>query len=60
MGEDDRADYKTDQKFAEHMQNTPKAVSDFAKKKSILEQRRYLPVFAVRQDVSFPSPYSPI
>ncbi|KYB28330.1 Pre-mRNA-splicing factor ATP-dependent RNA helicase PRP16-like Protein [Tribolium castaneum] len=48
--EDDTADYKTDQKFAEHMKST-EASSDFAKKKTILEQRRYLPVFAVRQEL---------
>ncbi|XP_044269534.1 pre-mRNA-splicing factor ATP-dependent RNA helicase PRP16 [Tribolium madens] len=48
--DDDTADYKTDQKFAEHMKST-EASSDFAKKKTILEQRRYLPVFAVRQEL---------
>lgn len=48
--EDDTADYKTDQKFAEHMKKT-EVSSDFAKKKSILQQRRYLPAFAVRQEV---------
>lgn len=51
QGADDVTDYKTDQKFAEHMQDTPEASSEFAKKKSILEQRRYLPVFAVRQEL---------
>ncbi|RZC39968.1 hypothetical protein BDFB_012110 [Asbolus verrucosus] len=48
--DDDTADYKTDQKFAEHMKQT-EAASDFARKKTILEQRRYLPVFAVRQEL---------
>ncbi|GJQ67978.1 hypothetical protein Trydic_g16727 [Trypoxylus dichotomus] len=48
--DDDTTDYKTDQKFAEHMTNT-QASSDFARKKSISEQRRYLPVFAVRQEL---------
>lgn len=48
--DDDTADYKTDQKFAEHMTKT-EAASDFARKKSISEQRRYLPVFAVRQEL---------
>lgn len=50
---DDETDYKTDQKFADHMQETAEASSEFAKKKTILQQRRYLPVFAVRQEVSF-------
>lgn len=48
--DDDSADYKTDQKFAEHMKKT-EVSSDFARKKSILQQRRYLPVFAVRQEL---------
>ncbi|RZF39395.1 hypothetical protein LSTR_LSTR000916 [Laodelphax striatellus] len=48
---DDETDYKTDQKFADHMKDTPEASSDFAKKKTIIEQRRYLPVFAVRQEL---------
>lgn len=48
--DDDSTDYKTDHKFAEHMTKS-EASSDFARKKSILEQRRYLPAFAVRQEV---------
>ncbi|XP_049807833.1 pre-mRNA-splicing factor ATP-dependent RNA helicase PRP16 [Schistocerca nitens] len=51
QNENDETDYKTDQKFAEHMQNASQATSEFAKKKSILQQRRYLPVFAVRQEL---------
>ncbi|KAG8244813.1 Pre-mRNA-splicing factor ATP-dependent RNA helicase PRP16 [Homalodisca vitripennis] len=51
QGKDDETDYKTDQKFAEHMKDTPEASSEFAKKKTITEQRRYLPVFAVRQEL---------
>lgn len=47
----DIADYKKDQKFAEHMQNQEQGSSDFAKKKSIMQQRQYLPVYAVRQDL---------
>lgn len=48
--DDDTADYKTDQKFAEHMKST-EAASDFARKKTFLEQRQYLPVFAARQEL---------
>ncbi|PSN46456.1 Pre-mRNA-splicing factor ATP-dependent RNA helicase PRP16 [Blattella germanica] len=48
---DDETDYKTDQKFADHMQEATQATSEFAKKKTILQQRRYLPVFAVRQEL---------
>ncbi|XP_050295240.1 pre-mRNA-splicing factor ATP-dependent RNA helicase PRP16 isoform X2 [Anthonomus grandis grandis] len=49
--EDDCTDYKADHKFAEHMKRPGEASSDFARKKSIAEQRRYLPVFAVRQEL---------
>ncbi|XP_072388700.1 pre-mRNA-splicing factor ATP-dependent RNA helicase PRP16 [Diabrotica undecimpunctata] len=49
--DDDSTDYKADHKFAEHMKDTGAASSDFARKKTILEQRRYLPAFAVRQEL---------
>ncbi|XP_066259439.1 pre-mRNA-splicing factor ATP-dependent RNA helicase PRP16 [Euwallacea similis] len=49
--EDDSTDYKADHKFAEHMKGSSEASSEFAKRKSISEQRRYLPVFAVRQEL---------
>lgn len=48
--DDDSTDYRTDQKFADHMKDTHVS-SDFARKKSISQQRRYLPAFAVRQEV---------
>lgn len=34
------------------MSGKTEAKSDFAKKKSLSQQRNYLPVFAVRQEVS--------
>ncbi|XP_035422173.1 pre-mRNA-splicing factor ATP-dependent RNA helicase PRP16 [Cygnus atratus] len=49
--EDGKVDYKTEQKFAEHMKEKSEARSEFAKKKSILEQRQYLPIFAVQQEL---------
>ncbi|CAG9863000.1 unnamed protein product [Phyllotreta striolata] len=49
--EDDTTDYKADHKFAEHMKDTSAASSDFARKKTIVEQRQYLPAFAVRQEL---------
>ncbi|NXV65572.1 PRP16 helicase, partial [Molothrus ater] len=49
--EDGKVDYKTEQKFAEHMKEKSEASSEFAKKKSILEQRQYLPIFAVQQEL---------
>lgn len=43
--------HRADQKFAEHMKEKSQASSEFARKKSILEQRQYLPIFAVRQQL---------
>jgi len=47
-GEDD---YKDNQKFAEHMKDKSEASSEFAAKKSLREQRQYLPIFAIREEV---------
>lgn len=52
--EEEVTDYKTSQKFAQHMTDKMEASSDFAKRKTISQQRCYLPAFAVRQDVSQP------
>ncbi|VVC94692.1 unnamed protein product [Leptidea sinapis] len=40
-------------KYAEHLDNEtePESKSDFVKKKSITEQRRFLPVFAAREEL---------
>lgn len=51
MNEAGDTDYKKGQQFAKHMKEATHATSDFAVKKSILQQRQYLPVFAVRQEV---------
>ena len=50
-GEDNDVNYKDAQKFADHMKNKSEAVSDFAKRRSIKEQRQFLPVYAVRQEL---------
>lgn len=47
----DDIDYKKSQKFAEHMQEKSDAVSDFALRRTIDEQRKYLPIYAVREDL---------
>ena len=44
-------DYKDNQKFAEHMKDKTEASSEFAAKKTIREQRQYLPIFAIREEV---------
>ncbi|XP_055504934.1 pre-mRNA-splicing factor ATP-dependent RNA helicase PRP16 [Leucoraja erinacea] len=49
--EDGKVDYRTDQKFADHMKDKNVASSEFAKKKTILQQRQYLPIFAVREQL---------
>lgn len=46
-------DYKKNQKFAEHMNSSSEASSDFAIKKTLSQQRQFLPIFAVRQQVQF-------
>uniref|UniRef100_A0A8C4SN17 Pre-mRNA-splicing factor ATP-dependent RNA helicase PRP16 n=1 Tax=Erpetoichthys calabaricus TaxID=27687 RepID=A0A8C4SN17_ERPCA len=51
VGEDGSVDYKAEQKFAEHMKEKSEASSEFSKKKTLLEQRQYLPIFAVRQQL---------
>ncbi len=44
-------DYKASQKYGDSMGEKNEGVSDFAKKKTLKEQRQYLPIFAVRQEV---------
>jgi pre-mRNA-splicing factor ATP-dependent RNA helicase DHX38/PRP16 len=50
--ETDSTDYKKGQKFAEHMmKQDQESKSEFSKRKTITQQRQYLPVFAARQDL---------
>nr|XP_053648813.1 pre-mRNA-splicing factor ATP-dependent RNA helicase PRP16-like [Cherax quadricarinatus] len=49
--EEGETDYKADQKFAEHMKVASEASSDFSRKKTFKEQRQFLPVFAVREEL---------
>ncbi|XP_050397027.1 pre-mRNA-splicing factor ATP-dependent RNA helicase PRP16 [Patella vulgata] len=48
---DEQMDFKADHKFADLMQDKTEAVSEFAKRKSIKSQRKYLPIFAVRNEL---------
>jgi len=48
--EKDDVDFKSDSKFAEHM-GANEAVSDFAKQKTLAQQREFLPAFACRQEI---------
>ncbi|KAG9475009.1 hypothetical protein GDO78_003458 [Eleutherodactylus coqui] len=51
MNEDGAVDYKAEQKFADHMRERSEASSEFSRKKTIMEQRQFLPIFAVQQEL---------
>ncbi|CAI5470166.1 unnamed protein product [Closterium sp. Yama58-4] len=51
VDEEGEVDYKDNVKFADHMKSTGGAASDFAKNKSIAEQRMYLPIYSVRDEL---------
>ena len=51
MNAEGDVNYKDSQKFAQHMGDKNEAVSEFAKHKSLAEQRHFLPVYAVRQEL---------
>ena len=48
---DGEVDYKESAGFAKHMEAANVAVSEFAKNKTLLEQRRFLPVYGCREDL---------
>jgi pre-mRNA-splicing factor ATP-dependent RNA helicase DHX38/PRP16 len=48
---DEEAADHSESTFADHMKGKTQATSDFARSKSIKQQREYLPIFAVRQDL---------
>ncbi|KAL4587030.1 hypothetical protein LXL04_011679 [Taraxacum kok-saghyz] len=50
VGEDGEVDFKEEAKFGKHMMKG-EAVSDFAKSKSLSQQRQYLPIFSVRDEL---------
>ena len=50
VGEEGEIDFKEDAKFAQHMKKG-EAVSDFAKSKTLSEQRQYLPIYSVRDEL---------
>jgi pre-mRNA-splicing factor ATP-dependent RNA helicase DHX38/PRP16 len=51
VGEDGEVDFKEGAQFAKHMSGKSAAVSEFAKTKTITQQREFLPVYAVREDL---------
>lgn len=50
VNEDGEIDFKEDAKFAQHLKKD-EAVSDFAKTKTLAQQRQYLPIFSIRDEL---------
>ncbi|PKA52844.1 putative pre-mRNA-splicing factor ATP-dependent RNA helicase [Apostasia shenzhenica] len=51
VGEHGEVDFKEEAKFSQHLKEKGEAVSDFAKSKSIAQQRQYLPIYSVREEL---------
>ena len=52
VDDDGNFDYKKSNQYADSLGKKQEAVSDFAKNKTLLEQREYLPVFSVRSHLA--------
>ncbi|KAK9273961.1 hypothetical protein L1049_018773 [Liquidambar formosana] len=50
VGEQGEVDFKEDAKFSKHLEKG-EAVSDFAKSKTLAQQRQYLPIYSVRYEL---------
>lgn len=44
-------DYKSGSQFADHMKDKNQASSHFARSKSMKQQRQFLPIYAIREDL---------
>jgi pre-mRNA-splicing factor ATP-dependent RNA helicase DHX38/PRP16 len=51
VGDQGEINFKEEAKFSQHMTENADAVSDFAKSKSLAQQRQYLPIYTVRDDL---------
>lgn len=51
LDEDGNVDYKDQSTFAKHMGEKTEALSEFAKEKTIKQQREYLPIYSVREEL---------
>lgn len=51
VGEEGEVDFKEEAKFAQHMKEKGEAVSDFARMKTLSQQRQYLPIYSVRDEL---------
>ncbi|KAL1536945.1 RNA helicase [Salvia divinorum] len=50
VGDQGEIDFKQDAKFAQHLKKG-EGVSDFAKSKTLAQQRQYLPIFSIREEL---------
>ncbi|KFK24397.1 hypothetical protein AALP_AAs42641U000100, partial [Arabis alpina] len=51
VGDDGEVDFKGEAKFAQHMKKKGEAVTEFSMSKTVAEQRQYLPIFSVRDEL---------
>ncbi|MCD7461004.1 hypothetical protein HAX54_044983 [Datura stramonium] len=51
VGEDGEVDFKGEARFSQHLKEEGEAVSDFTKSKTLSQQRQYLPIFSVRDEL---------
>lgn len=51
VGGEGEVDFKENAKFGSHMKEKGEAASDFSKSKTLGEQRQYLPIFSVRDEL---------
>jgi pre-mRNA-splicing factor ATP-dependent RNA helicase DHX38/PRP16 len=51
VGDEGEVDFKANAKFATHLKDKGDAASDFSKNKSLAEQRQYLPIYCVRDEL---------
>ncbi|KAK9104172.1 hypothetical protein Scep_021016 [Stephania cephalantha] len=51
VGDEGEVDFKEDARFSKHMKEKGEAVSDFAKTKTLSQQRQYLPIYSVRDEL---------
>ncbi|XP_078482661.1 pre-mRNA-splicing factor ATP-dependent RNA helicase PRP16 [Ciona intestinalis] len=47
----EESDFKSSQRFSQHMGKKSEASSDFAKSKTLTQQRQFLPIYAVKEEL---------
>ena len=51
MAEDGSTNYRSDQQFSDHIKEDSEASSNFARSKSLKQQREFLPIYATRMQL---------